>query len=219
MNDAQKPPVVIIGGGGHASVLADICLQQGRPILAVISPEEKLTREVFQGVKHLCKDEDVLEFSASDIELVNGIGGLPGSQLRAKLASKYSDLGYRFATIVSKFASVSTTATLGEGVQVLQGAIVNTGASVGPHSIINSGAVVEHDCMIESYVHIAPSATICGGSTVREGVQIGPNSVIAQGLEIGAYSVVGAGASVVRSLACNIKLLPAKNIATFWTKE
>lgn len=219
MDNIAKLPVVILGGGGHASVLAEICIEQGRQILAVVSPEPALTRQIFQGLRHFTNDDEVLQFSVHEIELVNGVGGLPGSELRRQLAAKFSELGYRFATIVSPSAIVSSTASLGEGVQVLTRATINTGASVGAHSVINSCSLIEHDCTVESFVLVAPSATICGGAIVRDGAQIGPCSVVAQGVDIGAYSVVGAGASVVRSLDRYSKVLPARTPKTIWKKE
>ena len=60
---SSKFPLIIIGGGGHASVLADILLLQGRKILAVIAPnsiEESPTN--LNNFKHLKKDKDILQF-------------------------------------------------------------------------------------------------------------------------------------------------------------
>ena len=218
MDNSDNLPVIILGGGGHASVLAEICIEQGRQILAVVSPEPSLTREIFQGIRHLTNDDEVSWFSTSNVELVNGVGGLPGSELRKQLATKFSELGYRFATLVAPSATVSRTAVLGEGVQVLPRATINAGALIGMHSILNSGALVEHDCIIDSFVHIAPCATICGGTTIREMTQVGPNSVVAQGLNIGEYSIIGAGESVVRSVERYTKVLPAKTATSIWKK-
>jgi sugar O-acyltransferase (sialic acid O-acetyltransferase NeuD family) len=218
MNNTDNQPVIILGGGGHASMLAEICIEQGRQILAVVSPEPILPRKIFQGIRHLTNDDEVSEFSASNVELVNGVGGLPGSDLRKQLATQFSELGYRFATLVAPSATVSQTVALGEGVQVLPRATVNVGASIGMHTILNSGALVEHDCIIDSFVHIAPGATICGGTTIREMAQIGPNSVVAQGLNIGEYSIIGAGVSVVRSVESYTKVLPAKTATSIWKK-
>lgn len=219
MSNSDKLPIVILGGGGHSSVLAEMCLNEGREILAVVSPEPALTRQIFQGIRHITNDEEVLELSATDVELVNGVGGLPGSELRKQLASKFSELGYRFASIVSPSAIVSCTAKLGEGVQVFPGATINAGASVGKHSIINSCSLVEHDCIVESFVHIAPRASVCGGTVVRQGAHLGPGSVVGQGVDVGVNSIVGAGASVVRSLGSYSKVLPAPTATTIWTKK
>lgn len=218
MGNRDNLPVIILGGGGHASVLAEICIEQGRQILAVVSPEQSLTRQIFKGIRHLTNDDEVSEFSASTVALVNGVGGLPGSELRKQLATKFAELGYRFATLVASSATVSRTAKLGEGVQVLPRATVNAGASIGMQTILNSGSLIEHDCHIENYVHIAPGATICGGTTIREMTQVGPNSVVAQGLNIGEYSIIGAGVSVVRSIERYTKVLPAKTATSIWKK-
>ncbi|TNZ44854.1 shikimate dehydrogenase, partial [Vibrio parahaemolyticus] len=42
-------PLVIIGGGGHASVLVDLLRNQNRTILAVMSPDDISTRQAFDG--------------------------------------------------------------------------------------------------------------------------------------------------------------------------
>ena len=219
MNDEPKPPVIILGAGGHASVLVELCLEQNRSILALISPEPDLNRKIFQGLRHFSDDKAVLDFSPNDVELIIGFGGVRGSELREKFDQRYSSFGYRFATLVSRSALISRTATLSEGVQVLPRAVINAGALVGRQSIINSGSIVEHDCIVENFVHVAPNATICGGTTIRQGVQVGPNCVIAQGLEIGAYSIIGAGASVVRSMNRFSRAMPQKTIKTSWKVE
>jgi len=209
MDEVGKPPIVILGGGGHASVLADICLQQGREIMAVVSPDVISARSVFRGIKRLERDTDVLSFAPKTVELVNGIGNIPGSDLRRQLARKFSELGYRFRNVIASSSLVSEFAVIDEGAQVLPGAIINSGAILGPHSIVNSGAVVEHDCVIEEYVHVGPNSTICGGACIGAGSIIGPSAVVAMGLNIGKMTIIGAGASVVRSVGNSKKLIPA----------
>ena len=70
------------------------------------------------------KDEDVFGFANTEIKLVNGIGSLPNNMLRENIYKKFSEAGYEFETIVSSSSSVSSFATLLEGVQVLHGAII-----------------------------------------------------------------------------------------------
>ena len=75
-------PIVMIGSGGHASVLAEILFQQGREIIAVISLEDMSESSVFKGIKHLRNDSDILTFNKDQILLVNGIGMMPRSNLK-----------------------------------------------------------------------------------------------------------------------------------------
>jgi len=203
-------PLVLIGGGGHASVLADILLGQGREVLAVISPDALSSRAVFAGLAHLTKDEEVKRFSPDSVYLVNGIGMLPRSMLRQRVNQQFLELGYQFETVIASDAHVSLFATIRSGAQILSGAQVQTGAVIGEHTIVNSGALVEHDCQIGAYNHIAPRATLCGAVCTREAVYIGANATVIQGLVLESQSVVGAGAIVNRSLMKNYTCYPAR---------
>ncbi|ENM5726505.1 acetyltransferase [Vibrio mimicus] len=206
----KHKPLVLIGGGGHASVLADILLGQGREILAVISPDDLSLRAVFAGLVHLTQDEEVKRFSPDSVYLVNGIGMLPRSMLRQRVNQQFLELGYQFETVIASDAHVSLFATIRSGAQILPGARVQTGAVIGEHTIVNSGALVEHDCQIGAYNHIAPRATLCGAVCTREAVYIGANATVIQGLVLESQSVVGAGAIVNRSLMKNYTCYPAR---------
>ncbi|ENM3927663.1 acetyltransferase [Vibrio cholerae] len=206
----KHKPLVLIGGGGHASVLADILLGQGREILAVISPDDLSLRAVFAGLAHLTQDEEVKRFSPDSVYLVNGIGMLPRSMLRQRVNQQFLELGYQFETVIASDAHVSLFATIRSGAQILSGARVQTGAVIGEHTIVNSGALVEHDCQIGAYNHIAPRATLCGTVCTREAVYIGANATVIQGLVLESQSVVGAGAIVNRSLMKNYTCYPAR---------
>ena len=67
-NPVSKLPIVLIGGGGHASVLADILLRQGREIVAVICPDDISQRRVFSGIKQFHEDSDIEQFSPQECE-------------------------------------------------------------------------------------------------------------------------------------------------------
>ena len=205
-------PIVMIGGGGHASVLAEILLKQGREILAVISPEGISQRSVLKGITILEQDEDILKFDKDKVFLVNGIGMMPKSDFKQKINEYFISLGYQFETIIADSAFVSPFSKIETGAQILPMAIIQTGATVGQHSIINTGALVEHDCKIGAYNHIAPKATLCGQVTTGRSVYIGANATIIQSLEVGEGGVVGAGAIMIQSLGPRSICYPAKSI-------
>ncbi|MEF1170798.1 acetyltransferase [Vibrio sinaloensis] len=207
----QDCPIVVIGGGGHASVLVDMLKCQGRDILAVVSPDELSGRSSFAGLLHLRNDEDVLQFSHEDVRLVVGLGILPGSDLKERVTKFFAEQGYEFETVISDHAYVSPFAKLSSGVQVLANAVVNAGVVIGSHSIINSGAVVEHDSDIGQYNHIAPGAIICGQVKSGRNVFFGAGSVVVQNTCLARNSIVGAGATVTRSLRENETCYPSRS--------
>ncbi|KAB7660850.1 acetyltransferase [Plesiomonas shigelloides] len=197
----MNKPVVVLGAGGHASVLVESLKQQNRQILALIAPQCCGSRLVFDGIPVWKDDTPLLAFSPENIELVNGIGSLPGSSLRATLFSHYRQAGYRFMTVISARAYVSEYAVLAEGVQVMAGAIIQTGAQVGDNTIINSGAIVEHDCSIGAHCHIAPGAVLSGSVKMANNVHVGTGASVIQSIVIGDSAVIGAGATVTSPIA------------------
>lgn len=197
----MSKPLVILGAGGHAAVLVDILRQQERMILAVQAPEMAPSRRVFSGLAHWPDEQPLLALAPDEVELVNGIGSLPGMSLRYQIYARYRALGFAFAQVIAAEAVVSRYAQLGDGVQILQRALVQSGASIGANSIINSGAIIEHDCQLGVDNHIAPGAVLSGGVHTGARVHVGTGAAVIQGRMIGDEAVVAAGASLNRDLA------------------
>lgn len=208
----MSKPLLIIGAGGHASVLVDILRQQKREILGVVSPQIESKSKVFDGIEHFKSDDDVLKFDNQSVNLVNGIGSLPGNHLRAVLFNKFKTLGYEFETVVANNAIVSDYAELAEGVQIFAGAIVQTNTSIGANTIINTGSIIDHDCIIGRHNHIAPGVTLSGHVSTSEYVHIGTGASVIQSVSIGGNSIVGAGATATKNIADNMVYYPSEGI-------
>ncbi len=204
----MNKPLLIIGAGGHASVLVDILRQQNRDITGIVSPKIESNIKVFEGIKHFNNDDDILKFDNHTIKLVNGIGSLPGNNLRAFIYEKFKTLGYKFETVIANSAIVSDYAELKEGAQVFAGAIVQTNASIGENSIINTGAIIEHDCYIGIHNHIAPGATLSGQVSSKENVHFGTGSSVIQSINVNQNVVIGAGTTITKNVNKNTICYP-----------
>lgn len=198
----MNKPLIVLGGGGHASVLVDLLATQGREIIALVCPGDIAERAVFNDIRHLRKDDDVLRFSPDSILLVNGIGFMPNSSLRHSLYEKFSKLGYQFESVISQNAIVSPKAKIPQGVQIFHNAVIQTGASIGENTIINTGAIIEHDCQIGKNNHIASGAILCGQVHTKENVFVGAHATIIQNITIEHSSVIGAGSVITSDIAC-----------------
>lgn len=208
----MSKPLVIIGAGGHASVLAEILLTEGRSIIAVVSPEDINDNSPLAGMNRLTTDEELLAtYSPKQVELVNGMGAIPGNDLHFRLFNYFSEHGYSFVSVISANATVSKYAQLADGVQVMAGAIVQANACIDMNCIINSGAIIEHDCSIGAHNHIAPSATLSGGVITEARVHIGTGANLIQSINIGKQAVVGAGCTVVRDVPAKQVIVPARS--------
>jgi sugar O-acyltransferase (sialic acid O-acetyltransferase NeuD family) len=196
----MNKPLIMIGSGGHASVLMDLLQLNGCNVIAYISPDKNNNNQIFESIQYLSDDDDISQFNPDDVLLVNGLGSLPKQNNRVKVTAFFTKLGFSFATVISPHAIVSSSVYLAQGVQVMSGAIIQTGAYIGENSIINTGAIIEHDCNVGANNHIAPRATLCGNVTTQDDVHIGVHACVIQGVDIGKNVVVGAGATVVTNV-------------------
>lgn len=193
--------VVLLGAGGHAKVLLDTLYQQNVSVDAIVDPCLYSKVDYWKGVSILGDDDYLLNQYPDDYVLVNAVGSLPGSDLRYRLFHKFTSAGFRFLSVVHPSAIIATGVTLSEDTQVMAGVVIQPDTQIGHNVILNSGCRIDHDCRIDSHVHIAPSATLCGGVMVEENVHIGAGAVVIQGIRIGRGSIIGAGSVVVKDVA------------------
>ncbi len=201
--------VCIIGGSGHAKVVADsieCMIRSGCDVEIMGFLDDNPAKSRLLNYPRLGDLSRIEELSASGVSFVIGIGD---NGIRKRVDESYR---VRWFSAVHPLSSVSTHASIGEGTVIMPGSVINAGATVGRHGIINSGAIVEHDCSLADYVHVSPNATLCGNVSVGEGTHIGAGATVIQNIKIGAYSVIGAGAVVVKNI-CDHKTVmgvPAK---------
>ena len=208
----MNKPVLVIGAGGHASVIIDILMQVNCKILGIVSKDRPNVNGIFKNLQWFKDDNDVFEFNKEEILLVNAIGSIPGNNLRVEIYNKFKKKGYKFMTIISPSSIISGYVQLSQGVQILPGAIVNTNATILDNTIINSGAIIEHDCIIGKHNHIAPGAKLSGSIVTGDFVHIGTGASLAQCISVSKNSVIGCGVSIVKDVGTDTLVVPAKNL-------
>lgn len=201
-------PIVILGAGGHASVVADLIATKGWLIKGFVAPEEKPIKGFFE-LPYLGKDEILFDERFSrEVYLVNGLGSISpeGNQIRFRLYAQYKNLGYDFLTLIHPSAVVAKTAKIGEGVQIMAGVIIQPNVVIGENTIINTRSSIDHDCHIGHSVHIAPGVTLSGNGSVHDQALLGVGSVMIQGISIGERAMVCAGSVVVNNIEAREKV-------------
>ena len=187
-------PVIVLGSGGHARVLIDALLLNSVKLLGTTDVVPK--NMSLLGVSYLGDDNVVERYSPSEVCLVNGVGSISQPYLREKLFKKFKNLGYKFINVIHPFAVIAADVRLGEGVQVMAGAVLQPGSVIGDNVIVNTNASVDHDCRIGQHVHLAPGVVICGNVCVEELGHVGAGAKILQSVRVGARALVSAGTLV-----------------------
>ena len=199
----EKTKYVFIGAGGHARVLASVIESNHAELVAVF--DSKPGKTALDGVKN---EGAYQRDKHPNAEIIIAIGD---NVIRERISQ---EIKHKVGQAIHSAAIVDRLVNLAEGVQIIQGAIVNRGASIGKHTIVNTNATVDHDCEIGDFVHIAPGATLCGGIKVGKGTLIGANATVLPNCIIGKNVSVGAGAVVTTDLPDNVIVegVPAKII-------
>lgn len=194
-------PLILLGGGGHAKVVLSTALLACFEVVGVCDPnlvQKGIT--TWRGIPVLGGDERLAQLDCRIYGLLNGVGQLPGRNLRQMVYLRAKKLGFFFPVILHPQAWVDESAQLAEGVQVMAGAMIQPDCLVGENTIINTRSSIDHDCQIGRHVHVAPGATLCGTVTVQDGAFIGAGVTIIQGLTIPSDTLVRAGSVLIRDV-------------------
>lgn len=201
-------PLLIIGAGGHAAVLAEIIKLSRRPVVGVVALQEQHIQG-FNEYPYLGTDATIEQYDPATIQLINAVGAVSvqSNHYRDELFKKYKQKGYSFATLIHPSAVIATTASIGEGVQIMAGVVVQPNVSIGNNTIINTRASIDHDCQIGESVHIAPGAILSGNIALGRKSHIGVGATLIQGLTIGDEVMVCAGATIVKKILSQQKVM------------
>jgi len=198
-----RKKIILLGGGGHASVLSELIRISGEYEIAGILDPRPESGSRIPGIPVLGNDELLPALAAQGINnACIAVGSIRDNGKRRYLYDLVKNLEFHVPPLIHPGAVVSEEDTLiSEGVQVMAGAIIQAGSTIGENTIINTGAIVEHDCTIGGNVHICPGAVIIGGSVIGENSFIGASATVIQGITVGRDAVVGAGTVVLRDVA------------------
>lgn len=188
--------VIIFGTGGHAKVVHDIIVKEGkyRPV-AFFSLNTGLA--TFLNLPHFHQDD----FKNSHYS--QGIIAIGDNWTRSNLATFIlsEKKSFTFINAIHPSAQIGSGTVLGNGIAVMANAVINPDSKIGSHVIINTSSSIDHDCKINAYASIAPGAVLGGHVTVGEYSAVSLGAKIIHNVSIGHHSVIGAGSLVLKNVA------------------
>ena len=211
-------PVIVIGAGGHGSVVLDTLMYMGATVQGVTDVNASSNPQAnILGVPIIGNDDEVLKLAPATVSLVLGVGIGAGDlrqglAIRREIFERFIKAGYRFSELIHPSAIVAGNVHLDAGVEIMAGAVVQTGTKIGANCIINTRATVDHDCHIGAHCHIAPGTVLGGGVVVGEAAHIGIGAVVVPNINIGDGAVIAAGAVVTQDVPPHVTVygVPAK---------
>jgi acetyltransferase EpsM len=184
--------IYIYGASGHGSVIFDILKSGGAENITFIDDNPEANTK--HGINIITPNKTQLNKNSP---LIVAIGN---NEIRKQIVNS---LKVYFINAVHKNAIISDYATLGSGICIMAGSIINPNSKIGDHNIINTSSVIDHDCILSEFVHISPNVTLCGGVKIGCATHVGAGAVVIPGIQIGSNCIIGAGSVVIRNVPDN----------------
>jgi len=207
--------MLIIGAKGFAKEVLEVAqqLKQLDKLAFYDDVNEDIPEKLFIQFPVLRTTQEAsVYFKTIDNHFTIGIGN---PILRKKLYDKFKDLGGQFTSTISPLAFIATfDVNIGQGSNVLSGAVFSNGVILGKGCIVYYNSIITHDCSIGDFVEISPSVTLLGRSKIGSYSQIGSHATILPDIKIGTNVIIGAGSVVSKDLPDNCVAvgIPAKII-------
>jgi sugar O-acyltransferase (sialic acid O-acetyltransferase NeuD family) len=209
--------IFLFGAGLHVSYCIDIILKEGKyDIVGIIDSVKDIGSESY-GYQILGRQENLKELCLK-FGVNSGIITIGDNWSRKVVYKSISSLvpEFKFVNAIHPSVVVGMNVTMGVGVVIMAGCIINPNAIVGDFCFFGTGAQLEHDSEIGSF------SSISAGSLTGGKVKIGHLTAITLGvtvmdrLRIGDNTVVGSGSLVTNDLPDNVLAYgnPAKIIRT-----
>jgi sugar O-acyltransferase (sialic acid O-acetyltransferase NeuD family) len=184
--------LVLVGSGGHASVVLDAAQQMNRWSSFVVLDETP------KGL--VLSVDDTYHQRVTYKETCDFIVAIGDNLVRERKTTELLREGYSLATIIHPSAVVASSVLIEEGSCVFAGAILNPHVRIASGVIVNTSASIDHHSNIGSFAHVCPGAVLAGGVVVGDRCFVGAGAVISNQVSVTSDVTLGAGCVVIESI-------------------
>ncbi len=181
--------VLLYGASGHAKVICSLLESNNIKIFSIF--DDNSNDSFLNEIRVVGKYNEEYK---KNLKIIISIGD---NLTRKKLSQLVS---HDFTSVIHKSSIIESHSMIGVGTVVMQNVTIQSNTKIGKHCIINTHSVIEHDCIINDFVHVSPSATLCGNVFIDEGSHVGAGATIIPNIKIGKWCIVGAGAVVTKDV-------------------
>lgn len=192
-----KKKIIILGTGGTSRDIADLILELKYQCMGFLDDDKDKMGKSISGIKVIGSISEARRYR--DAYFINGIGNSSSFLQKEKIIISCGLPLDRFITLIHPSASISKSASLGNGSVIFQNVVISSNAKVKNHVIILPSSVIGHDDEIEDYTTIASGACISGFVKISKSCYVGAGSLIKEGVLLGEKSLIGIGSVVLNN--------------------
>lgn len=190
-------PTAVIGAGTYGEAILGFLLEHGplTPKL-LLDDDAALHGKRLLGIEVAGTSANLPSLRDCGIEAV--VVAIGTNSHRVDLNRRARQAGLLTPGFIHPRSSVADSAVLGDGILILDMAVVQPLVQVGDSTIISSSVTIAHHSRLETGVFLAAGATIGASVVIEEQATVGVAGTVMTGVRrIGRGSIVGAGAVVI----------------------
>ncbi|MBI4647270.1 MAG: acetyltransferase [Bacteroidia bacterium] len=130
--------------------------------------------------------------------------GYKNLSIKKEIIRKLLEASRSAPSFIHHSSYVHPSATIGKGVIIYPGCIIDQNVTIKDCVILNNSTVISHNCTIGESCFLAPSVTFSGNVTIGCCSFVGSASVVTNDIAIGSNVVIGIGSVVTQSIEDNI---------------
>lgn len=195
--------VHILGIGRNTVTVMDLLEDCGYRIGSLLHYDHCRIGESYFGHEICGCFEDVLQKDSLEGELFAlSMGNL---QIRSSIFRRILDKGGIVPTLIHPSCQISRRASVGTGVQVLPGSIIQGDSSVGDNTVITVNTVIAHSAHVGSHCLVSGNVMLGAYSHTGDYTHIGQGSTIVSGKvqRVGSNCILGAGSVLISDMPDN----------------
>lgn len=193
----MENPVMIFGANYLGRAAKEAFEANSNVVYCFLDDDKKLHNTVIDNVTVLgsTDDDGFLKLIGKKCE---AFVAHDDNKLRKSLVKMLQDVRHvQPVNCLHPSVILATSADLGHGNFIDQGAVIGAGASIGNHCIVQAAAVVGVEAKLGDFVQVGAGCVIGQGVEVEDEAFIGSGVTVVAGISIGKGARVGAGSVVV----------------------
>ena len=181
----KKKNLIIIGSGGHTEACIELINSTKKyNIKEIVGTKKDIKKIILKKFRIKYSDDDLYYLSKKFNNALISVGQIKDHTVRLKIYNKLKKLHFKLPKIISPFAVISKTSSIGEGTVIMPSVVIGANVKIGKNCIINTRSIIEHGSIVNDNTHVSTSVTINGGVKIGANCFIGSNSTLAQTVSI-----------------------------------
>lgn len=187
-----RDSLVIVGSGGHASVVYDAAIKMKLWESILILDHE------MEGFGLIV--DDLYSNRFNYIKSHDFFVAIGDNKIRESILNDLFRNLFSVSTIIHPSAIIADNTLIDKGTCILAGSIINPFAKLGKGVIVNTGVRIDYHDSIGDFTHLSPGSVLTGAVTIGKRCFIGAGAIFKNGIKVVDDTIIGAGGVVIKDI-------------------